>query len=623
MAKQEPTETTQDFASLGLDARLVKALAALGYEEPTPIQRRAIPPLLEGRDLIGQAATGTGKTAAFALPLLQRLAALKRPARPSALILVPTRELAMQVSEAVHRYGRPFGTSVLPVYGGQSFGPQFRALERGVDVVVATPGRALDHVRRLTMALGGVAVVVLDEADEMLDMGFAEDIEAILAETPAERQTMLFSVTLPPRILAIARRHLREPVEIKVARERVAAGQAPRVRQTAYVISRPHKIAALGRVLDMESPTSALVFCRTRIEVDELTEKLGARGYRAEALHGGLTQDARERVMKKLRAGAADLIIATDVAARGLDIEQLSHVFNYDVPSAPESYIHRTGRVGRAGREGIAITLAEPRELWQLRNIEKLTRQKIEFATLPTTADLQAKRLEVTRTALQELLLEGGLDQFRVVVESLGHEHEIVDIALAAVKMAHAAGGNATEEYEDIPTPRSPESRYDQDRAPRSPGSRYGQDRGAPRGSVRGRDTGDFGEGSPGGPGRGAKRPGARSRDADERAAPSPLRARAERIAAARDGKKPRKDIGSGHGMVRLHLDLGRDSGLRPQDLVGAITNEAGVTGRAVGAIEISDGHTIVEVAEEVARDVMTALRRSLIRGNRPTVRQL
>ena len=444
MAKQEPTETTQDFASLGLDARLVKALAALGYEEPTPIQRRAIPPLLEGRDLIGQAATGTGKTAAFALPLLQRLAALKRPARPSALILVPTRELAMQVSEAVHRYGRPFGTSVLPVYGGQSFGPQFRALERGVDVVVATPGRALDHVRRLTMALGGVAVVVLDEADEMLDMGFAEDIEAILAETPAERQTMLFSVTLPPRILAIARRHLREPVEIKVARERVAAGQAPRVRQTAYVISRPHKIAALGRVLDMESPTSALVFCRTRIEVDELTEKLGARGYRAEALHGGLTQDARERVMKKLRAGAADLIIATDVAARGLDIEQLSHVFNYDVPSAPESYIHRTGRVGRAGREGIAITLAEPRELWQLRNIEKLTRQKIEFATLPTTADLQAKRLEVTRTALQELLLEGGLDQFRVVVESLGHEHEIVDIALAAVKMAHAAGGNAT-----------------------------------------------------------------------------------------------------------------------------------------------------------------------------------
>jgi ATP-dependent RNA helicase DeaD len=610
MAEPEPEETTGDFASLGLDARLVKALAALGYEEPTPIQRRAIPPLLEGRDLIGQAATGTGKTAAFALPLLQRLAALKKPARPSALVLVPTRELAMQVSEAVHRYGRAFGTSVLPVYGGQSFGPQFRALERGVDVVVATPGRALDHVRRLTLALGGVSVVVLDEADEMLDMGFAEDIEAILAETPAQRQTMLFSVTLPARILAIARRHLREPVEIKVARERVAAGQAPRVRQTAYVVSRPHKIAALGRVLDMESPTSALVFCRTRIEVDELTEKLGARGYRAEALHGGMTQDARERVMKKLRGGAADLIIATDVAARGLDIEQLSHVFNYDVPSAPESYIHRTGRVGRAGREGIAITLAEPRELWQLRNIEKLTRQKIEFATLPTTADLQAKRLELTRTALQELLLEGGLDQFRVVVESLGHEHDIVDVALAAVKMAHTAGGNATEEYEDIPTPRSPEGRL-------------GQDSGARRGTVKERDARDSGARSPGVRDRGAKTLGARRRDVDEGGAASPLRARAERIAAVRDRKKPRKDGSSGLGMVRLHLDLGRDSGLRPQDLVGAITNEAGVTGRAVGAIEISDRHAIVEVAEEVAQDVMTALRRSLIRGNRPTVRQL
>lgn len=625
MTEPEPAENTGDFASLGLDPKLVKALAALGYEEPTPIQRRAIPPLLEGRDLIGQAATGTGKTAAFALPLLQRISALKRPSRPSALILCPTRELAMQVSEAVHRYGRPFGTSVLPVYGGQSFGPQFRALERGVDVVVATPGRALDHVRRLTMSLGGVSVVVLDEADEMLDMGFAEDIEAILAETPKERQTMLFSVTLPPRIQAIARRHLREPVEIKVARERVAAGQAPRVRQTAYVVSRPHKIAALGRVLDMESPASALVFCRTRLEVDELTEKLGARGYRAEALHGGLTQDARERVMKKLRAGAADLIIATDVAARGLDIEQLSHVFNYDVPSAPESYIHRTGRVGRAGREGIAITLAEPRELWQLRNIEKITRQKIEFATLPTTADLQAKRLEVTRTALQETLLEGGLDPFRVVVESLGHDHDIVDIALAAVKMAHTAGGNAAEEHEDIPTPRPPDDRF-------------GRDAGAPRGPMRGREPRDFGARSPGVRDRGAKGPGARDRgaknlgdmnaggryrDVDERGAPSPLRARAERIEAARAGKKPRKEAGSGLPMVRLHVDLGRDSGVRPQDLVGAITNEAGVTGRAVGAIEISDRHAIVEVAAEVAQDVMNALRRSLIRGKKPTVRQV
>jgi ATP-dependent RNA helicase DeaD len=587
-------ETPGDFASLGLDPRLVKALAALGYEEPTPIQRRAIPPLLEGRDLIGQAATGTGKTAAFALPLLQRLAALKKRARPSALILVPTRELAMQVSEAVHRYGRAFGTSVLPVYGGQSFGPQFRALDRGVDVVVATPGRALDHVRRQTLALGGVSAVVLDEADEMLDMGFAEDIEAILAEIPAERQTMLFSVTLPPRILAIARRHLRDPVEIKVARERVAAGQAPRVRQTAYVISRSHKIAALGRVLDMESPASALVFCRTRLEVDELTEKLGARGYRAEALHGGMAQEARERVMKKLRGGAADLIIATDVAARGLDIEQLSHVFNYDVPSAPESYIHRTGRVGRAGREGVAITLAEPRELWQLRNIEQVTRQKIEIATLPTTTDLRAKRLELTRAALQDVLLAGGLEQFRVVLDSLGGEYEVVEIALAAVKMAHTASGNAVEEIEEIPAPRPPEARGDRERR-------------AARGTAPGRGTRNFGAGD---------------RAAAGPAAESPFRARVDRIAAARDKKRTRRGDGPGHGMVRLHLDLGRTSGVRPQDLVGAITNEAGVTGRAVGAIEISDHHSIVEVAEDVAADVMAALRGSLIKGKKATVRK-
>jgi ATP-dependent RNA helicase DeaD len=632
MTEQETPETPGNFASLGLDARLVKVLSGLGYEEPTPIQLQAIPPLLEGRDLIGQAATGTGKTAAFALPLLQRLAALKKPGHPAALILVPTRELAMQVSEAVHRYGHAFGTSVLPVYGGQSFGPQLRALDRGVDVVVATPGRALDHVRRMTMALGGVSVVVLDEADEMLDMGFAEDIEAILAETPAERQTMLFSVSLPPRILQIARRHLKDPVEIRVARERVAAGNAPRVRQAAYVVARPHKIAALGRILDMESPTSALVFCRTRIEVDELTEKLGARGYRAQALHGGMSQDARERVMKKLRAGAADLIIATDVAARGLDIEQLSHVFNYDVPSATESYVHRTGRVGRAGRVGVAITLAEPRELSLLRNIERITRQRIEIATLPSVSDLAAKRLELTRSALQEVLAEGGLDSFRVVVESLGGEHDLMEIALAAVKMAHAASGNAVEDTEDIPTPRpfvsrsypprpawgSPEPRGPvSGRAPRDRGPAPGRgDRGPdPWGTDRERGP------APDRPDRG--RPADRDRDQDRDRDRVPPRPRAtEDVGPEAAPRKRRASSGpGGAGIVRLHVGLGRDDGVRPQDLVGAITNEAGVTGRAIGAIEISDRHSVVEVAGEVAAQVMAALRGTKIKGKKPTVR--
>ena len=430
------------FAGLGLDARLVEALTALGYEEPTPIQRETIPPLLEGRDLAGQAATGTGKTAAFALPLIQRLTARgDRRARPSALVLVPTRELAMQVAEAVHRYGRALGVSVLPVYGGSPFDQQLRALRRGVDVVVATPGRAVDHINRGTLALAGLDVVVLDEADEMLDMGFADELEAILSATPAERQTVLFSATMPPRIAAIARKHLRKPVQVQIAHERLAAGAVPRVRQTAYVVSRAQKRAVLGLVLDLENPEAALVFCRTRNEVDELTETVNAHGYRAEALHGAMSQEQRDRVMKRVRSGAADLLIATDVAARGLDIPRLTHVINYDVPSEPESYVHRIGRVGRAGREGVAITLAEPREHRQLRNIETFTKQRIPVATMPTVADLRARRLELVRASLREILVKGDLDRFRVVVESLADEFGPMEVAMAAVRLAEDAAG--------------------------------------------------------------------------------------------------------------------------------------------------------------------------------------
>jgi len=453
MTDKDPAGDGAGFASLGLDARLVEALTALGYEEPTPIQREAIPPLLEGKDLVGQAATGTGKTAAFALPLIQRLVARgEGRARPSSLILVPTRELAMQVAEAVHRYGRAMGVSVLPVYGGQAYGPQLRALERGVDFVVATPGRALDHIHRETLRLDGVAAVVLDEADEMLDMGFAEDIEEILAATPQGRQTLLFSATLPARITAIARRHLTEPVKIKIGGERAAAGEVPRVRQTAYIVSRGHKLAALSRVLDVESPSSAIVFCRRRNEVDELAESLNGRGYRVEALHGGMTQEQRNRVMKKFRAGTADLLVATDVAARGLDIQHLSHVVNYDVPCEPESYVHRIGRVGRAGREGVAITLAEPRESRQLREIERATGRKINIERVPTLADLRARRLELTRASVREAINEDDLDRFRVVVESLADEFDIMQVALAAVKLAHRVDGEE-DDGEEIPEP--------------------------------------------------------------------------------------------------------------------------------------------------------------------------
>ena len=547
------------FAALGLDARLLTELAALGYEEATPIQRQAIPPLLAGRDLLGQAATGTGKTAAFALPMLQRLAADgERAVRTMALILVPTRELAMQVAQAVHKYGKGFGVRVLPIYGGQAIGQQLRALQRGVDIVIATPGRALDHIRRGTLDLSGVRVMVLDEADEMLDMGFADEIEAILGELPAEHQTALFSATLPPRISAIAERHLHDPVRVRIAGELSRPGGVARVRQVAYIVPRASKPAALGRVLDVESPTRAIVFCRTRTEVDELTETLVARGYGADALHGGMAQEQRDRVMRRFRDGTTEFLVATDVAARGLDIEDVTHVVNYDVPSEPDAYVHRIGRTGRAGREGVAITLAEPRERRLLRNIEQATKQRIEIATIPTVADLRARRLELIRASLHETLLAGGFDRHRVVAESLAEEFDPTDIAAAAVWLVDEATGGE-EEPEEIPTVTvRPES--------------------GERAAGRGK--------------RGSRQP-----------------RRAER-------PRPEWDV------TRLFVGAGRAAGVRPGDLVGAIANEVGIDSNVIGAIEITDRFSLVEVPEEIADDIISALRASTIKGRKVAVRR-
>jgi ATP-dependent RNA helicase DeaD len=578
------------FTDLGLSDAVVRVLSALGYEEPTPIQQQAIPPLLAGRDLLGQAATGTGKTAAFALPLLQRLLADKRkPVAPAALVLVPTRELAIQVAEALHSYGHALGAVVLPIYGGAEFGRQAQALKRGVHVVVATPGRALDHMRRGTLRLDRLQTVVLDEADEMLDMGFAEDIELILdAAPPASegRQTALFSATLPPRIAAIAGRHLHDPVRVLIAREKAVKGSAPRVRQTAYVVQRAHKVAALGRVLDLESPTLAIVFARTRTEVDELAEKLRGRGYQVEALHGGLSQDQRDRVMKRVRGGgkagkgaSVDLLVATDVAARGLDVEHLSHVVNFDVPASPESYVHRIGRTGRAGREGVAITLVEPREHRLLRNIEQLTRQKIDVATVPTPMDVRARRLDLTRGALRAALEEGELDSYRVVTDALAGEFDLMDVAAAAVKLAHQAlQAEAAHDEEHIPT-------IDLS-ARREPGSKPG------------RGTGEAGS----------------NRDADARTARAPT------IHKAAGGKS--RSPARAAAMVRVFVGAGRVAGLRPADLVGAIANEAGVSAREIGAIEIEDRFSLVEVSDHVAEDAIRALRGTSLRGLKVTVRR-
>jgi ATP-dependent RNA helicase DeaD len=546
------------FDSLGLDPALVSAATALGYEEATAIQREAIPPLLAGRDVLGQAATGTGKTAAFSLPLLHRIGkpedGAARPVR--GLILVPTRELAMQVAEAVHKYGRLLGTSVLPVYGGQSVSQQLRALKRGVDVVVATPGRAIDHIGRGTLNLATVEFLVLDEADEMLDMGFADELEEIVAAVPKERQTALFSATLAPRIRSIAKRYLREPVLVTIANETTAAGKKPRIREVAYVVQRPHKAAALARVIDMESPASAIVFCRTRNEVDELTETLGARGYQAEAIHGGLSQEQRDRVLRRFREGVSEILVATDVAARGLDIENLSHVVNYDVPSSPDAYVHRIGRTGRAGKEGVAITLAETREHRLLRNIESHTKRKISIESVPTAHDLRARRLELTSVAVEEALESGGLEKYRTLVESLGVKYDIVDLAAAAVKLADQARGGDLKEEPEIPVIAAM----------------------PPVLTLR--------------------KSGSRS----TKSAPDRLRT----------------DSGD---MTRIWIGVGRTSRIGPGDLVGAIANEARINSREIGAIDIADNFSIVEINSAVSADVIKALRGKKIRGAKISVR--
>jgi ATP-dependent RNA helicase DeaD len=455
----------------------------------------------------------------------------------------------MQVAESVERYGQSLGLKVLPVYGGQSMDQQLSALVRGVDIIVATPGRALDHLRRGSIKLGGIAVAVLDEADEMLDMGFAEDIESLLSATPPERQTMLFSATMPPRIKAIAGRHLKDAVEVLVVPEAAPAGTAPKVRQVAYLVPRAQKLAALGRVLDAESPKAALIFCQTRSEVDQLTEALAARGYRPEAIHGGMSQDQRDRVMRLFRSGKADLLVATDVAARGLDVEHLTHVVNYQLPIGTEAYVHRIGRVGRAGREGMAITVVEPREQSILRSIERVTGQRFEMARVPTNADLQLCRLERTKTAIRETIAEGGLEDFQAMIASLGEEFDAAAVALAALKLAHRAEVGVVEDGEDI-------------------------------------------------------------------AVASPEPARPEIRARGRNARA------NGPRLARLFINAGREAGVSPKDLVGAIANEAGLPGRDIRGIEITERFSLVEIPEDAAEHVIESLNGARLRGRRISVRR-
>jgi ATP-dependent RNA helicase DeaD len=415
----------------------------------------------------------------------------------------------------------------------------------------------------------------LDEADEMLDMGFAEDLDAILEQTPKDRQTALFSATMPIRIASIAKRHLKEPVEIKIAKEPVKAGTAPRVHQTAYIVSRPHKEAALARILDMEAPKSALVFCRTRIEVDELTAMLTGRGHKAEAIHGGMNQPQRDRVMQSFRSGQTELLVATDVAARGLDIPSVSHVVNYDLPMSPEGYVHRIGRTGRAGREGAAITVIEPREQRLLWNIEQLTKAKIIVTPVPTVADLRTKRLARTKSVIEDVLAAGDLDLFRAVAASLAKEGDPIEVAAAALKLVFRMQGGERKEH-DIPAASSrPPERPSMARRP------IGDPRGDPRGRAGGMMSRE-GQGRPfSGPGRG----------------------------------------GRTAGMAKVYIGAGREAGIRPGDLVGAIANESGLNSNVIGAVEVMDRFSLVEVPEVLAREIIETLSRTRIKGQKVAVR--
>ncbi|MGK2954637.1 MAG: DEAD/DEAH box helicase [Solirubrobacterales bacterium] len=577
-APEQASSREAGFGDLGLSAPLLKTITGLGYGEPTPIQREAIPPLVEGRDLLGQAATGTGKTAAFALPVLERIARDGGGDQPTALILVPTRELAIQVHKSTQGYALGVGARILAVFGGQPINKQLGPLKRGVDVVVATPGRALDHIRRKSLKVSRLKVLVLDEADEMLDMGFADELEEIMAAIPEERQTMLFSATIPPRIATMAKRHLNDPVRISIKRDEVEEGEAPMVRETAHLVNRQNRPAALGRVLELEQPKSAIVFCKTRHEVDSLTETLGQRGHRADSLHGGMTQEQRDRAMGRLRAGSTTILVATDVAARGLDVDHLTHVFNYGLPTSPEQYVHRIGRVGRAGREGIAITIAEPREQRNIKAIQRLTKRQIEVRDLPTVAELKAKRLEITRTALRDSVVAANetpaaakaMAPFRDLVQSLvdAGEFDPAEIAAAAAKLAHENSGLAIDEREIPPV-----------------GS---------KGNGRSNNAHGNGNGS---------------------------RQNGGSVPRGYKGKNPRgsKPVGD---HTRLFFSVGKSASVAPKDLVGAIANEGGISGQQIGTIEIKENFSLVEVPTGAADQVIKAMRSSRIKGRKATIRK-
>lgn len=550
---------TNLFEGLGLRPQLVRAVTELGYENPTPIQEGAIPALLSGRDVLGQAQTGTGKTAAFALPMLEKLDLMASGVQ--GLVLAPTRELAVQVAEAIYQYGRYWSVRVLPIYGGSSYTRQMKRLQEGVHVVVGTPGRVIDLIQRDVLDLSHVRFMVLDEADEMLKMGFIDDVETILKETPESRQTALFSATLAEPIRRLASKYMHDPVSVTIARKDLTV---PQIEQRYYLLNEEAKIAALARLLEVEDVQSALIFTRTKVGAAQLAETLMGRGFPVEAIHGDLSQEARETVMRRFRRGHINVLVATDVAARGLDIENVSHVINFDMPYDAEDYVHRIGRTGRAGREGIAITLVTPRERRWLKTIEQFTKHEIRRAKLPTPEQVYARRDERFAQQLNEVLAQPELERERGIVSSLlQSDYSIEDIAAAAIRLARA--GEVHRPIDEIREPREREERPMRPRDGRT---------GAGRDGRRGEDM--------------------------------------PRIRRERTGREP--------GMVRLMLNMGREQGVKPGDVVGAIASEAGIPGRAIGAIDIRRNETYVDVQEMHVEKVLREMKRSQMRGKAVTL---
>ncbi len=547
-APEEPEGLT--FDQLGLDDLVLKAVRQIGYESPSPIQAATIPPLLAGRDVVGLAQTGTGKTAAFALPILSQLDLHQRT--PQALVLAPTRELAVQVCEAFEKYAAPLrDVRVLPVYGGQGYGVQLSALRRGVHIVVGTPGRIMDHLRKGTLDLSELRFLVLDEADEMLNMGFAEDVEIILDETAHDKQTALFSATMPKQIRRLSQQYLGDPVEITVKNK---TATAPNITQRYLIVGYPQKVDALTRIFEVENFEGMIVFVRTKHETETLAEKLRARGFSAAAINGDVAQAQRERTVSQLKSGALDILVATDVAARGLDVERISHVVNFDIPTDPESYVHRIGRTGRAGRSGHAISFVTPRERYLLRHIEKATRQPLTEMHLPSVEDVNQTRLARFDDAITTALSETGkLEFFREVVAHYVREHDVpeVDVAAALAVVLHG----------DEPLLLEP----DPVRPPR-------RDR-PERGDRQQRDRGE------------------------------------------RGSRAPQRSWENGVPLAPYRINVGKRQRVEPRQIVGALANEGGLVHADFGKIQIRPDFSIVELPADLPPAVWDALAKTRISG--------